>query len=760
MDESTPLLSTDDGNSQGNEQTDVEQQPDNGNASGSNHIIRHPCHHGDLLTRHEKAAWIIDETARGGVIEAASDAPDTRSIRSLYLFYMNASLFRQAAVIGLVLLSFVELPSWCSSYKSCVAPQNTNYFLSGVPYISAQYAIATNFILLAILIAFAILDMRLPTVRVEGFRRLHSAILGALVLDFIYVLIFGGYPPIRIAPFFRACLPLFYWAALAESFTSIFAVINPFFNVVVFVMIFTFLFGWVITLFFHDIPEAEYYFGDLGRGLNSAFTSMTTADWPMQVMGVLSVSRSTAILLVFFIVIGVFLLLNVLLAVVYNAYTSHIESLVLEKLRERRKSIGVAFDILSGPDNDTVSPTDITILFTELRKNRKHAHFSDEMIDMVFTALDDDGSRSLSREEFMDIVDVLQLKFVVEMESLSPIMTRFPDFYESPQWQNTMKFVRSDTFSYIIDAFMIFNVIVVGIETSLDISNRDTPTSALIFSFIECGFSVVYITEMVLKICTLGFDAYWRDRGNQFDFLVTWLLLFASAYVIIPFIELSQDIVRLFILLRCLRLFELLADVRRFRRLVHVFSVLVPASLPLFTLLSLSLYVFAAAGTELFGGLIYAGNPALNPEQNPTVDAFVSANYWALNFNDLAAGWFTLFSSVVVGYLTEIASAIESASSFGSLTKIFFILSFVVNTLIVSNCVVAFVVDLFIMEDEAEEDPGLKALQSRYGSHRVKVLQNKTTAHQVYATMFRDRIEHIMQGSENDPSENNSVQDA
>lgn len=77
------------------------------------------------------------------------------------------------------------------------------------------------------------------------------------------------------------------------------------------------------------------------------------------------------------------------------------------------------------------------------------------------------------------------------------------------------------------------------------------------------------------------------------------------------------------------------------------------------------------------------------------------------------------------------------------------------NTLIVSNCVVAFVVDLFVMEDENEADTEsdgnmlIANVQSRYGcSKRVKVQRHRTTADQIYAPMFKERIEKILAGDE------------
>lgn len=560
--------------------------------------------------------------------------------------------------------------------------------------------------------------------------------------DFVWVALCAGFPPVRFAPYMRALLPLFYWNALKECTLSILVVIPPFFDVFTIVALFVVVFGWIVTLLFHDVPEADEYFGNLSVGLYSAFTSITTADWPMQVMGLLDVSRASALMFLLFIVLGVFLLFNVLLAVVYNAYTSNIEELVIAKLTARKESLGFAYDVLVG-GNNLCELSDIKLMFEELRKNKAHSDMDDERVDLVFTALDDNADDNLSKLEFLDIVQVLQFKFVFELEEKSPVEKLFPRLYRTAAWKSIAAYARSNDFTHHINILMFVNVALVLVETTMDLRKQDTPSSQYFFALIECVFSLVYIVEMILKVASQGFDRYWRDLGNRFDFAVTWLLLFGAVYVLYPFTENDPEFVRYLVILRCLRLFSVLADVPRFRRLVQVFSTLVPASVPLFSFFFLSLYVFAAAGVELFGGLIYASNPALDPELHPSVDPYVSNDYWALNFNDVASAWYTLFSAVIVAYLTEIAAAIASASKFGEWTKWFFILNFIVNTLIVSNCVVAFVVDLFIMEDEAEDNEVQLDLQSRYGAKRIKVWQSRNTATQVYTAMFKERVDEI-----------------
>lgn len=59
----------------------------------------------------------------------------------------------------------------------------------------------------------------------------------------------------------------------------------------------------------------------------------------------------------------------------------------------------------------------------------------DEKVDLIFTALDDNADDELSRTEFLDIVDVLRLRFISQLEDMSPMETFFPEFHATPFWQ-------------------------------------------------------------------------------------------------------------------------------------------------------------------------------------------------------------------------------------------------------------------------------------------------------------------------------------
>lgn len=699
------------------------------------------------IPRHVLAAWIVEWTMRGSPLESFASLPRTQASRRAFLFFENTAWIRQLSVFGLIMLSFFETPSWCGGAQ-CVAPDGSALYMSGVPQLDGVVVQCVNAILLGVLLFFAMFDrFGVRTTDLHGRVRELSVWLALLVVDAVVTLLYGGYPPVRFAPYLRAVLPLFYWTSLRECTEAVAATVSPFLDAFAICTLFTVVFGWLITVLYHDMPSADAYFGDLRLGLYSAFTSLTTADWPMQIMGILAGSRASALLFLLFIILGVFLLFNVLLAVVYNAYTGQLSERVVGKYRARRASLRRAFRTLVDTSDGVCSLTEMRLMFDELRENKKHSDLDEDRIGLLFTALDSNGDGSISEAEFLLVVEVLQLKFIIELEDLAPMERWFPAVYSSRTWTSISNYVRSDGCRLHMGFIMVANLLVVLWESTMDLRNTDTLASIEFYAFLEVGFSFVYIGEMVIKVLSQGFNRFWRDLGNRFDFLVTLLLLFGAAYVLYPFAENDPTVVRYLVLLRCLRLFAVLADVPRFRRIVQVFSLLIPASVPLFTFLTLSLYVFAAAGVELFGGLIYAGNAALDPEKNALVEPFVGNNYWTLNFNDMPSAWFMLFSSVIVGYMTEIPEAIAATSRLGEWAKWYFIASFVVNTLIVSNCVIAFVVDLFVEEDEQDDHWIIDSndLASRYGSKRVRVLHERNSADQVYATMFRDQVEAVLQ---------------
>jgi len=110
------------------------------------------------MSRHMVTAWIIDNTMRFAPVEDFHSIPRTKANRRSYLFFENTAWVRQFAVFCLIMLSFIEMPSYCSKARECISADGTSLFLSGLPMLTGFQAQVANISLLIVLWFFMFFD--------------------------------------------------------------------------------------------------------------------------------------------------------------------------------------------------------------------------------------------------------------------------------------------------------------------------------------------------------------------------------------------------------------------------------------------------------------------------------------------------------------------------------------------------------------------------------------------------------------------------
>merc|ERR1719296_631405 len=123
---------------------------------------------------------------------------------------------------------------------------------------------------------------------------------------------------------------------------------------------------------------------------------------------------------------------------------------------------------------------------------------------------------------------------------------------------------------------------------------------------------------------------------------------------------------------------------------------LLPTYWQLATLLLMVYYFFVTVGEQVFGGLIYTTNPALEGSD------FKNGQYWALNFNDFMSGMMTLFCLMVVNNWFIIADGFLRVSG-TRWSCVFFVSFFVLVNLVLLNILVALILDCFTTLEEEQE---------------------------------------------------------
>lgn len=143
---------------------------------------------------------------------------------------------------------------------------------------------------------------------------------------------------------------------------------------------------------------------------------------------------------------------------------------------------------------------------------------------------------------------------------------------------------------------------------------------------------------------------------NVFDFLITLMAIFSSAFVYYPNDYSDSRLTRMILTARVLRLIRLLNVFKPFQLIGRIAAVILPAATSVILVLFLVMYFFATLGMQLYGGMI-TRDPQ-NPLAYRIIDTVFSDNaYWPNNFNDMFSGMnVSCLSSRLVSFVKKCAS--------------------------------------------------------------------------------------------------------
>jgi two pore calcium channel protein len=403
--------------------------------------------------------------------------------------------------------------------------------------------------------------------------------------------------------------------------------------------------------------------------------------------------------------ISFFFLMNIILAGVVNAYETACVNRQEENTRAAATNLKKAYQLMDAHETGTVDRETVMALFYILNEDfPEFRTLSNDDTKLLFAILDKDGSSTISEDEFMDFGNVLLLEFIKTSDYATFVEVRFPNFFKSAGYQRFCRIVKSSIFEKGVDAFLVLNAVVIGIQSYPELSGQRVVLDRkywdgsidTFWEFIETVFTLLYCLEVVVKITVNGWKAYSESLKNKFDFTITVLAVLASAYVYYPNDFADSRLIRLIIMARVLRLVRLLAAMKRFQLIGMICAEILPEAASVMLVLFFVMYLFAALGMQLYGGLV-----TRDPDNHLAyliLNTDFSANaYWANNFNDMFSGMNVLFNLLVVNNWTECEVGFEAVTQ-AKWVRLFFLAFHILGVVLVNNLVIAFIISSFLQQ--------------------------------------------------------------
>ena len=214
--------------------------------------------------------------------------------------------------------------------------------------------------------------------------------------------------------------------------------------------------------------------------------------------------------------------------------------------------------------------------------------------------------------------------------------------------------------------------------------------------------AALFAFEFALRWVAQPWVLFWRGSVlNRIECVVTLIVLALACIICTPLWGLltqsrREVVLRAGILLRSARTPRLLRRLPQLRRLGRAFALVIEAATSLSVMLFVSMYVFAALGLALFGGHVRTDSTSWQ-YQALVASGFggsgETTGYWAMNFNDMASGFLTLFQLLVANNWNVFADGFVAVS--GPSARWFFVVYYVFSKIMVFNIVVAVVLSVF-----------------------------------------------------------------
>ncbi|KAL4620409.1 hypothetical protein ACB092_06G151900 [Castanea dentata] len=657
----------------------------------------------------EKAAALVDLAQDGiGLPEEILDQSNFQSAAKSYFVFIQFDFIWSLNYFAMIILSFLEKPLWCTNYSTDSCNDRDYYFLGQLPYLTGGESLIYEGISLFILVIHTFFPISYeghPLYWKSLLNRLKVALLLIWVADILVYALYlssGGfdYLPFRIAPYIRVVFFMLNFRELRATIFLLAGMLSTYLNVLALGLLFLLFSSWLAYVMFEDTQQGKTVFTSYGTTLYQMFVLFTTSNNPDVWIPAYKASRWFVLFFVLYVLLGVYFVTSLILAVVYDSFKDQLAKQVSVMDSTRRRILKKAFNLIDKNNHGFLDKEQCIRLFEELNKYRTLPDISREEFELIFDELDDSHDFKINLNEFSDLCNAIALKF--QKEECESCFEYFPSVYNSPCSKKLKGFVRSPRFGYIISFILILNLFAVIVETTLDIENN---SAQKVWQEVEFVFGWIYVLEMALKIYSFGFENYWRDGQNRFDFMITWIIVIGETLTFVAPQGLSflpnGEWIRYLLLARMLRLIRLLMYVKRYRAFIATFLTLIPSLMPYLGTIFCVLCIYCSLGVQIFGGIVNAGSASLDRTELSDDD------YLLFNFNDYPNGMVTLFNLLVMGnWHIWMQSYKELTGTAWSLT--YFVSFYLITVLLLLNLIVAFVLEAFFAEMELESSENIE----------------------------------------------------
>eukprot|EP00927_Polykrikos_kofoidii_P025859 TRINITY_DN23170_c0_g1_i1.p1 TRINITY_DN23170_c0_g1~~TRINITY_DN23170_c0_g1_i1.p1 ORF type:complete len:753 (-),score=76.64 TRINITY_DN23170_c0_g1_i1:374-2632(-) len=668
-------------------------------------------------TRIDLAALFVRKALDGEPLDSSrlllADSGDRRVELALQAHRLRALFVyvRWTVIWCLILTSLFVEPWWCGKIDRSATCNDPQYFTSGLAFLTREQSLLLETLALVCLMA----DLALwcvvlgsATVFAWKWRMFHALLLFTLAVDVIFAAVQLPDSSWRLGPYCRAILLVAYDTTLQQEVISLLRSASELAKVLLLLAVFIVVYAWFGAVLWTIAGPEGQYFTNFGTSLWTLLVLLTTNNYPDVMLPGYTENRANAIYFITFLVIALFLLLQLVIAVIYNGYTRQLEVSKKHLVEIRQGLFDDAFRLLDTDSQGSLDRQQFDLFLAGLNKYGGFRIGDEARRTLTFAVLDSHGTGRIEQQEFTDLAFALSLEFQPLHQPW--LQQRAPGLWYFCRLDRVKDGLMSSYFNHTIDLILLVGVASTVAETWPFLAGEKSQRPN-VFSWgnaMDITLTLIFLFEMLLKLVLLGWSPYWSSFENRFDAVATVAAVGAVLYVVFPNGYHDYFLVKIPVLCRFVRLFRLLHHVPAFHTIFEALVAVKPGARRVLPLLLCAMLFFNALGCDLFGGLITTdpGNPS---SAKLTGTAFATGLYFPMNFNDAPSGLVVLFGCLVMNNWDTYVDGFAAVA--GTVARIYFVAWFIVGVLIGMNLLTSVVLDAFVnrwgaLHSRGSEDVG------------------------------------------------------
>lgn len=417
----------------------------------------------------------------------------------------------------------------------------------------------------------------------------------------------------------------------------------------------------------------DRFFNTFGDSFSNMFVVISNGNFPDILLPVYARHRTSAIFFVVYMVIQMYFVLNMMLAVSYEKYSSVAKEKFRRLFLHRRLCCRHAFNLLTSDAN----PEGITFKRFEGVVRIIKPGISRLRCYLMFKLCDTTRMGTLTLDQFYRIYDAIELNWSQAYPEI-----RWYHCLKSQRIKNVLdrltKFSKSAIFEKVVDSLLVVILLIELVKTSGFFPSLFEPYEVFYTLFI--GF---YVLEATIKIVGFGFIDYIATGWNPFDFIVTGVSMIGH------YIQPWGYSFGYFYLLRTFRILRFFDKTRRYQHIMGPFVFIMFRQMTHF-----SVIVFVVLFSfSILGMFLFADTDIANPPPSDASTASIDDLYGLHNFQDIQRSFLTLF---ILSLTYMYAFMIDRyAKLVGPWSRVYFMSFYVIST-IVMKIVISSILEAFL----------------------------------------------------------------